>query len=152
MPRAQGLFYWCAEHACRAQFILYAENDLLAYLRYRQLDLIPDSPHSVLFVLGRYHHNRQSSIEDLTPYLNHANQVDVPWMVCAFGASEQAVVLEAASRGGRLRIGFENNLLRSDATISANNTQQVSDLQEAATKSNIRIANIEETQEILSIH
>lgn len=150
--QARALFHWCAEHACRAQFILYSEDDLRAYLRYRQADLIPDSPHSVLFVLGRYRNSGQSSIEDLTPYLSHASELDTPWMVCAFGASEQAVVLEAALQGGHIRIGFENNLLRCDASISTNNTQQVSDLQETAAKRGILIANIKETREILAIH
>jgi len=150
-PQAQALFHWCAEQACRAQFILYSEADLLAYFRYRQLDIIPDSAHSVLFVLGRYHRNTQSSIEDLTPYLKHAHRLDVPWMVCAFGSSEQAVVLEAASQGGHIRIGFENNLLRSDASVSKNNTQQVKDLRNASTERNIQIANIKETRVILAI-
>lgn len=146
------LFHWCAEHTCHTQFILYSENDLLAYFRYRQLNIIPDSPHSVLFVLGRYHRDGESSAEYLKPYLMHIRKLDAPWMVCAFGTSEQAVVLEAASLGGHIRIGFENNLLRSDSTVSLNNTQQVTDLQDVATPLCIQIANIKQTRAILAIH
>ena len=151
LPKAQALFHWCAENACRAQFILYSEQDLRAYFEYRQHEVIPDSAHSVLFVLGRHHQKGQSSIDDLKPFLKHRHQFDVPWMVCAFGASEQTVVLEAAALGGHMRIGFENNLLRSDASLSMNNKQQVTDLHNIADARNIQIADIAQTRCILSI-
>jgi len=149
--QAQALFHWCAEQACRAQFILYSIDDLLTYFNYVERDVIPDAPHSVLFVLGRYHRHGQSSLSDLQPFLDSIHLLNVPWMVCAFGASEQNMVLEAAAHGGHCRIGFENNLLRSDASVSRDNTQQISDLITTADTQQIKMADISRTRTILNI-
>jgi len=148
---AQDLFYWCAEQACRIQFILYSQNDLLRYFEYLQQGIIPAAPHSVLFVLGRYALNAQSSPDDLRPFLEYTDRLQVPWMVCAFGASEQACLLNAAEHGGHMRIGFENNLLRPDGQMAKHNTQQLQDLCVAAKQQHVTLAKVAQTRVILSI-
>lgn len=148
---AQDLFEWCAERECRIQFILYSQGDLLRYFNYLQQAVIPAAPHSVLFVLGRYALNAQSSSDDLLPFVEYNNVLNVPWMVCAFGASEQACLLDAAERGGNMRIGFENNLLRPDGQLAKDNSQQLQDLTRALEATHRELANITQAREILAI-
>lgn len=148
---AQRLFHWCAEQRCRAQFILYSEADLQAYLSYRARDVIPSAPHSLLFVLGRYAKHQASSIDDLDPFLRYRDQLAVPWMVCAFGASEQSCLLAAARRGGHVRTGFENNLLTTRGQLARDNIAQIADLIAMTRKSGLPTATIEQARQILSI-
>ncbi|MEE9447232.1 MAG: 3-keto-5-aminohexanoate cleavage protein [Arenicellales bacterium] len=148
---AQGLFHWCAERACRAQFILYSETDLLNYFEYLNKDIIPASPHSVLFVLGRYAQNQQSSPEDLLPFLKHQRRLKVPWMVCAFGASEPLCMLDAIKKGGHMRVGFENNLLRADQSVAKNNFEQLDEMHQVVKGINMRLAAVSEARTMLAI-
>ncbi len=148
---AQALFHWCAEQACRIQFILYSEQDLLDYLSYCHRDVIPDAPHSVLFVLGRYNKHGESSRDDLLPFLKHSTALTIPWMVCAFGASEQATVLYAAQQGGHIRIGFENNLLRNNGEVAENNAQQMQQMVKAVRASGLEPADILSARQQLAI-
>lgn len=151
LPAAQALFHWCAEQRCRAQFIIYSEGDLQAYLAYREQDIIPDAPHSLMFVLGRYKDGQTSSKKDLAPYLNYRDEIEVPWMVCAFGANEQECLLEAAHQGGHMRTGFENNLLKPDGIPARNNIEQLSALAENTKRLKLRPATAREARRILSI-
>ena len=151
LTAAQDLFHWCAEKQCRTQFILYSETDLLAYLEYRTQDVIPSAPHSVLFVLGRYTGNRPSAPENLVPFLKYRHALKVPWMVCAFGTTEQLCLLDAAKRGGHIRIGFENNLFNSDGQIARNNIDQLLDTRKEINKIGLKLATMQQTRHILSI-
>ena len=151
LPAAQSLFHWCAEQQCCSQFILYNESDLLAYLGYRENGVIPAAPHSLLFVLGHYTLESGSTLGDLAPFLKHLDRIDVPWMVCAFGVNEQHMLLEAAARGGHMRIGFENNLLTPAGNPARDNTEQLNNLVHAAVSLDLRPASIEETRKILHI-
>jgi len=148
---AQDLFNWCAEQTCRIQFILYSQDDLLRYFRYLQQDIIPAAPHSVLFVLGRYAPDAQSSPDDLRPFLEHTDKLQVPWMVCAFGAGEQACLLDAAVHNGHMRIGFENNLLRPNGQTANDNRQQLEDLRIAVKHKTLIFASSKQARKILSI-
>jgi 3-keto-5-aminohexanoate cleavage enzyme len=148
---AQALFEWCAEELCRIQFILYSEQDLLAYFDYQKRAIIPDTPHSVLFVLGRYSQNQQSSTQDLLPFLEHRDSLSVPWMICAFGASEPLCLIDAAKRGGHMRLGFENNLLKADGEFAVNNISQLLDLKKRAEIEDMKIATLEQARQLLQI-
>lgn len=148
---ARALFEWCAEQQCHIQYILYSETDLLSYLDYRKQSIIPEASHSVLFVLGRYTQNQMSTEADLIPFLKHQNSFEVPWMVCAFGASEQKCLLDAANRGGHMRIGFENNLLDTHGQVAQNNTQQLQDIVNAAQTMDLSLATSDEARRILGI-
>lgn len=150
-PRAQALFEWCAERACRIQYILYSETDLLEYFEYLAQGIIPSAPHSVLFVLGRYHKTQQSSPNDLRPYLRHSSRLTVPWMVCAFGAAEQACLLDAATRGGHMRQGFENNLYSVSGEQAKDNAQQLSATVDALRKNTLTPATNEQTRKLLHL-
>ena len=151
LAAAQALFDWCATRQSRPQFILYSESDLLSYLEYRKQCIIPSSPHSILFVLGRYAENQNSTKADLAPFLRYIDQIHVPWMVCAFGSSEQNCLLYAASKGGHLRLGFENNLLNARGRVANSNIEQLRDISHEARDRNWRFATSQQAREILSI-
>jgi uncharacterized protein (DUF849 family) len=151
LPAAQDLFHWCAENQCRAQFILYSKSDLLAYLEYCRQNVIPSAPHSVLFVLGRYTGNDPSTPEDLVPFLKYRDALIVPWMVCAFGATEQLCLLDAANKGGHIRIGFENNLFNLDGQIARNNIDRLLETNKLTNEMGLKLANVQEARYILSI-
>ena len=151
LPTAQALFDWCATQQSRPQFILYSESDLLSYIEYRKRSIIPSAPHSILFVLGRYAKNQNSTEADLTPFLEHIGQIDVPWMACAFGSSEQQCLLYAASKGGHLRLGFENNLLNAHGHVAKSNTEQLQSITSEARNRDWHFATSQQAREILLI-
>lgn len=147
--KAQALFDWCAEHGCRIQYILYSEAELLAYFSYIEQDIIPAAPHSVLFVLGQQHKNQATSAEDLIPFITHQQNFIAPWMVCAFGASEQTRLIEAAFKGGHIRQGFENNLLNVKGKTARNNAAQLRSTAIALNTKKLALASSAQTRQIL---
>jgi uncharacterized protein (DUF849 family) len=132
---AAEFFHWCAEARILAQYILYSAEDLQRYLDLRRRGLLPADCHHLLFVLGRYSKDQQSSPDDLAPFTALTDQLKGKrWAVCAFGQREQACLLEAARHGGDVRIGFENNLFSSRGDLARNNAEQVEDLVQALEK------------------
>jgi len=127
---AAEFFQWLPRHGCIPQYILYSEEEVDWYRRLLERGVIPDSPHWVLFVLGRYTSNQQSSPVDLVPFLN--NTVDRPWSMCAFGAAEHVCAAAATSLGGHVRVGFENNMHLKDGSQAPHNGALVRQVAETA--------------------
>ncbi|RRC99658.1 3-keto-5-aminohexanoate cleavage protein [Amphritea balenae] len=128
-PEASRFFHWIAEQQIMPQYILYSEQELAWYKQLHSQGIIPDQPHQLLFVLGRYHSQQQSSPLDLEPFLT-SDTHNLNWMVCAFGKQENLCARRALELGGDVRVGFENNLLNSQGVAALNNAelvQQVSD-------------------------
>ena len=125
--RAAAFFAGLADHGVLPQFILYAPEEVTIYADLCKRSVIPNGEHSVLFVLGRYTSGQQSSPMDLLPFVETYNrhQIDVPWMVCAFGHREAECMATAISLGGHARVGFENNQLRPDGYEAENNVAAV---------------------------
>ncbi len=149
-PRAQVFFHWIAAHEVLPQYILYSAEDVELYNQLRSSKIMPAHPHSVLFVLGRYHHAQQSSCADLSPFIESWSAADIAWMVCAFGATEQDCLLHSAKLGGHARMGFENNLYQSSGEIADSNEAQIQGLKTALIAQNATIATALEAREILS--
>ncbi len=61
-------FHWLPRNGCVPQYILYTPEEVDRYRALLERDVIPDSPHWVLFVLGRYTGGRQSQAADLVPF------------------------------------------------------------------------------------
>jgi len=59
---AAEFFQWLPRHGCIPQYILYSEEEVDWYRRLLERGVIPDSPHWVLFVLGRYTSNQQLTL------------------------------------------------------------------------------------------
>ncbi|WP_374634762.1 3-keto-5-aminohexanoate cleavage protein [Ferrovibrio sp.] len=107
------------------QFILYSAEDLLRFRDLVQRGVIPGERHFVLFVLGRYAKDQQSTPSDLLPFLQAWQPAWGAFAVCAFGKLEAACALSAIGLGGHARIGFENNILLADGSIAPDNAALV---------------------------
>jgi uncharacterized protein (DUF849 family) len=123
-----AFFAWAHRERIIAQYILYSAEDVTRYVELRRRGIIPTGRHWVLFVLGRYASGQRSSLRDLLPFLA-AWQADddvtqgVRWAICAFGPREIECALGAASLGGDVRIGFENNLELPDGHNAHDNAE-----------------------------
>lgn len=129
--RARALFDWARAEGVGLQHIVYAPADVDRLAR-----LWPqDDPPSLLFVLGRYEADGPSDPRRILPFLAAVEKAawpgEPPWMVCAFGAPETAVLATAAALGGHCRIGFENNFLHADGALAADNAERVGALRAA---------------------
>ncbi|MDE1150738.1 MAG: 3-keto-5-aminohexanoate cleavage protein [Azospirillaceae bacterium] len=127
---AADFFAWLARERVMVQTILYSREDLARWHDLRRRGVVPDAPHFLLYVLGRYTAGQVSDPRDLLPFLepmagSTGNAGDVPWAVCAFGRRENACVLTAAGLGGHVRVGFENNLHLPDGMLAPNNAALV---------------------------
>lgn len=125
---AGKLYDWCHEAGISVQHIIYDEDDLR---RVEALSLLEQNkPLRLLFVLGRYTKNQQSTPEDLNPFYDWVlkSKPDADWAICAFGQGETDCLIEAHKRGGKMRVGFENSLWNKDGSIAQDNAQRVAEL------------------------
>lgn len=127
MGITRRFFAFCAEAGIAVQHILYDAAEVARFGALRAEGVIPEGRPQVLHVLGRYATGQRATPEDLAAPL--AAQARLPvapdWAVCAFGPAESACLLAARQAGGKVRIGFENNLFRPDGEIAADNAAQV---------------------------
>ncbi len=107
------------------QFILYSADDLARFRDLVRRGVIPGDKHFVLFVLGRYARDQQSTPADLLPFLQAWQPEWGAFAVCAFGKLEAACALSAIGLGGHARVGFENNLLLADGAVAPDNAALV---------------------------
>lgn len=127
---ARDFYHWAKEAQIEVQHILYDARELVRLNALVQQGVVPAGDLQVLFVLGRYSDGQQSSVNDLRPFLDTktALQQDLgplDWAVCAFGSSETECLVKSVEAGGKIRVGFENNLLNSDGKIAKDNAQRV---------------------------
>jgi 3-keto-5-aminohexanoate cleavage enzyme len=123
--RLRRLFAVMAEAGVWPQVILYDAGDagrLAALIDKGSLRL--DRP-GVLFVLGRYTADQQSSPGDLQPFIAAMAERAWFWQVCAFGRREHDCIIEAIARGGHVRVGFENNLHLPGGALAESNAELV---------------------------
>lgn len=119
------LMRWAADEGIQLQHILFDTDDIERFAA--MIASQPDSerfrPLNVLYVLGRYT-GGVSQPSDLLPYLAAAETTGLRpenWCICAFGAKEGAIAIMAATLGGHVRVGFENNLLLADGSTAPDN-------------------------------
>jgi len=147
---AKSFYHWACEAEIHVQHIVYDADELDKFLSLREDGVIPESQHCILFVLGRYAADFQSSPADLEPFLNDdLSQLD--WFVCAFGAQEQASVCRAIQHGGHGRIGFENNLLLPNGNIASSSAELVTELAKAVTADGRAIATAQQSRQLLGV-
>lgn len=123
-------FHDCAAAGTAVQHILYTAEEVDHLAALVADGTIPDGPLQVLHVLGRYTAGQTSSPADLAAPLarQSATGLRADWAVCAFGPDETDCLLAASRAGGKMRIGFENNLFMSDGSLAASNAARVSEL------------------------
>lgn len=129
LNKARDFYHWCSDTGAAIQHILYSPEDLLRFYELKAKHILPTDHRCILFVLGRYTKNQQSDPDTLNDFLeileNYNSDGVSHWMVCAFGSNETDCLLRAASKGGHLRVGFENNRQHHDGSIAANNEERV---------------------------
>jgi 3-keto-5-aminohexanoate cleavage enzyme len=127
---ARTCYHALTEADIAVQHILYSADDLTDLVREINAGTISASGLQLLFVLGRYTADQSSNPDMLTPFLHQmaANGLIADWAVCAFGIGETACLAEAFAKGGKARVGFENNLLMADGSLAADNAARVAEI------------------------
>lgn len=109
------------------QYILYSPAEVKWFVNLCNQGILPGNAHFLLFVFGSYTGSTNTEVPSLDHYLlpldNHPHRVS--WMVCGFGQQEFQTAEAAAARGGHVRVGFENNILRPDGRLTEDNSEQV---------------------------
>ncbi len=141
--QAIDFFHWCSTSDVALQFIVYTPEEAKTLQAMAQRGELGTDRPNTLFVLGRYTEGQRSSASDLLPYLAHWD-VNNPWSVCAFGASESACMTTAIGLGGHVRVGFENNLTRADGATAQNNAELVANVAEIARRSGRGLGSIDQ--------
>jgi len=148
LTRAQAFFSWLRDEGIAPHYILYTAEDVRRFEALRADGIIPQEKPFGLFVLGRYVDPAEVNANDLLPFMNEHDQ-NCPWSICAFGPVESAASMAAAALGGHVRVGFENNLWRSDGSVATNNADLVKQIKDGADLIGRPIADIEETRALL---
>ena len=138
-PEAARFFLWMNASGVAAQFIVYTPPDVLRLTDWARRGVVAMDHVSVLFVLGRYTVGRAEHPNQLLRFLAAADP-GMPWMTCAFGATEALVTDLAILLGGHARVGFENNLLRANGDVASGNEDLVAAAVAAAHARGRRIA------------
>jgi len=146
---ARDFYHWAAASGVAIQHILFSTDDLMHFQSLKTRDIIPADDNSVLFVLGRYTHDKQADIGDLDTVLPELQRLSLHWMICAFGQPETDCLTAAALRGGGVRIGFENNRLQANGDVAPDNTARVIELCAALDAHNIGLQDAEQLHTLL---
>ena len=129
-------FFYRLHNKSRVQFILYDADDVKTLASLIDQSIIQTEVIEMLYVLGRYSADQESTPEQLDPFLDIRDRfkktcIPIREMICAFGKGQIPCLLRAASEGIDLRIGFENGIWLPDGTIAENNAALVSALLES---------------------
>ena len=142
---ARSFFTWLRDESIAPHYILYSAEDVRRYEAFRAEGVIPQTSPFALFVLGRYVEPAEVRVDHLLPFLDAHDQT-CPWSTCAFGQVETAVSLAAASLGGHVRAGFENNLWHGDGSLASDNADLIRRIRQGADLIGRPIADIAETR------
>ena len=129
-PRMLQPFFKQLLDKSRVQFILYDSDDFQTLTSLVEQEIIQTESLEVLYVLGRYSANQESTPDQLDPFLTCRDRAPthvkpVREMICAFGRGQIPCLVRAASEGLDLRIGFENGVWLPDGEIAEDNAALV---------------------------
>lgn len=116
---------WCRTEKVAPQIILYSPEEARRLADLKARGIIPFADVPVLYVLGRYSSGQTAQPADLLPFIGADMPTFDHWSVCAFGRQETACVLAAATLGGHVRVGFENNEHLPDGRRATSNADLV---------------------------
>lgn len=127
---ARRFYHDSAARGIAIQHILYDVSDIDRLAAAQRVGIVPVGPCQLLLVLGRYTDGQRAVPADLAPLHGRllAQMREADWAVCAFGPLETACLVAAHAAGGKLRVGFENNIVNADGARAVDNADRVRDL------------------------
>ena len=127
---ARQCYHDLAAAGVAVQHILYDAEDLRRLALEIRAGTVPEADLAMLFVLGRYTGGQQSDPAMLVPFLDALAETGMrgDWALCAFGRGETACLKAAFDRGGKARVGFENNLHMADGRLAPDNAARVAEI------------------------
>ena len=144
-------FAWLRANAVFPQIIVYSETELAKCLKLYDEGVFTDRKPFVLFVQGK----TQEAEEDRARTLERVSAVlttrDISWAVCGFGAGENILAASAATLGGHVRVGFENNLWMPDGSLAHNNAALVDHACSQALQAGRKIATVEDVKALFNL-
>ncbi|MDG4719918.1 MULTISPECIES: 3-keto-5-aminohexanoate cleavage protein [Thalassospira] len=144
----KGFFAFMREAGILPQLILYAPEDVARFNQLVETGVLPGEKFPVLFVLGRYTAGQVSDPADLLSFMGTSSYIS-EWMLCAFGAYENACVLTGAGLGGHARIGFENNHLNVDGLPASSNAELIAQARDGSRLLGRKIATGEQAKYLM---
>ncbi len=139
---------WLSTEHVFPQYILYDVNDYLRFENYRKQGVFNDDRPFTLFVLGNY--QGTSPEKDTDQLKQYIRQAAFPWAVCGFGTNEIHAVSHAAENNGHIRVGFENNIRRTDGQLLVNNAEMIRLCAASAAKENRKVATADDVRKSFS--
>lgn len=124
---ATRLYAQADDIGTRLQHILYDAEDLKLLQSWQKTGRVRARQNDVLFVLGRYTDGLASDPRAIAPLIKGLHP-GTPWMLCAFGPTEHACLVQAVQLGGDVRVGFENSQTAADETQWRDNAASVTAL------------------------
>ena len=129
---AAAFYAWAHDAGVGIHHIAYSPEELRQFLALVDEGIIPGTYHPLQLVLGSYAGTEPSHPPDLDAYRvlleARRDDLDLDWMICAFGSGETACLVEAARHGGKMRVGFENSLWNADGSVAEDNAARVSEV------------------------
>lgn len=145
---AGAFFAWLRRESIWPQYILYSPDDLIRFERLRRRGLFAELEPSCLFVAGRYSEQLTGAPDELDAFLAAVDCSQFPWTACCFGRHENAVMLAAATAGGHVRLGFENNTVLCDGTPARDNAELFAQFRRSASHLGRRPATADEIRSL----
>jgi len=126
-------FYdWCNRSKVAVQHILYGMEDCLRLEALVDKLASTDGRIQLLFVLGRYTKDQESTPNDLAPFTGWLSGcgLNTDWAICAFGKRESDCLLAAHKAGGKIRVGFENSFWNANGERARDNAERVREIKQ----------------------
>ncbi len=150
---ARRFYEEARERSVHLQHILYAPCDAVGLWRMVEDGVIDGEGLCVLFVYGEYGRGIDG-MPPLDEFLDACLRPfgEVPlWFLCGFGIGEGEYVLRGARRGGHVRVGFENNVLRGDGGEAEDNAERVAEVVAGLRECGQEVVGVRETRALLGV-
>jgi len=137
------------ESNVKPQIILYNQDDLDKYHDWLERKVLPGSAYPILLVIGRP--KTAGAFENSFLTKENIRKITASsWMICAFGENEFSAAKLAASLGGNIRIGFENNSTLADGSEAKDNAAMIDQINSYLHKNHMQSASLTETKALMT--
>jgi len=145
-------FNWMKNERIWPQIILYNATDLQRFEKICQNPKFEAQEPFILRVLGGRLHTESETTEDIQDISDKAPFLLKNWAVCCFGKQENIIASMAAKLGGHVRVGFENNICRSDMSLVDNNAELVRNACQVAAGFGRTVAKVEDVRRMFGLN